>query len=385
MATQRFRYSAGIIKNGIPIIIAGLVLAFLATAFVVLNLPNPSELDLTQLYLDAEGEVDIEVQLFGLVLGVVCIAMLANRRVRLILNNESLAIHIPKLTGLGFMGLTTGTHRIPLGAIESVELTPVTGIRNIGQAIQQSRLSIVTREKTYCLQPYNFLIEGGPDHRMGFGSVFGKSRTKVEALLIEAPLVQALSLATKGVSFTSTPAESTGPLAGHFNLMQHKGMVIQMALLAGLGAYALVDYLMLTNYLVVGDMPIWPFVAGGLLAGALGIRLGKGAPRAEHLGLAILLGLITAAAIYPGLQRYTLIASQAPVEITYQMTESGYFEHASFPDIDQRKSGIFEYWASLPLGENYRFSLYEPVAGFVMVDMAPVYAKSRAFYEASGQ
>ncbi|WP_417538623.1 hypothetical protein [Marinobacter sp.] len=343
MATQRFRYSAGIIKNGIPIIIAGLVLAFLATAFVVLNLPNPSELDLTQLYLNAEGEVDIEVQLFGLVLGVVCIAMLANRRVRLILNNESLAIHIPKLTGLGFMGLTTGTHRIPLGAIESVELTPVTGIRNIGQAIQQSRLSIVTREKTYCLQPYNFLIEGGPDHRMGFGSVFGKSRTKVEALLIEAPLVQALSLATKGVSFTSTPAESTGPLAGHFNLMQHKGMVIQMALLAGLGAYALVDYLMLTNYLVVGDMPIWPFVAGGLLAGALGIRLGKGAPRAEHLGLAILLGLITAAAIYPGLQRYTLIASQAPVEITYQMTESGYFEHASFPDIDQRKSGIFEY------------------------------------------
>ncbi len=54
---------------------------------------------------------------------------------------------------------------------------------------------------------------------------------KVEALLIEAPLVQALSLATKGVNFTSSPVERVGPLAGHFNLLQHKGMVIQLALL----------------------------------------------------------------------------------------------------------------------------------------------------------
>ncbi|WP_298448635.1 hypothetical protein [uncultured Marinobacter sp.] len=87
--------------------------------------------------------------------------------------------------------------------------------------------------------------------------------------------------------------------------------------------------------------------------------------------------------MYPGLQRYTLIASHTPVEITYQITEAGYFEHASYPDIDQRNSGISEYWESLSLGENYSFALYEPVAGFVMVDMAPVYEKSRAFYEAS--
>ncbi len=103
----------------------------------------------------------------------------------------------------------------------------------------------------------SFLKEGWPDHRLGFGRTFGKSKSKVETLIIEAPLVQALSAVTNNVNFSSIPVDRTGPLASHFNLLQHKGMVIQLILLTGLGTYALVDYVMLTNYLVVGDMPAW--------------------------------------------------------------------------------------------------------------------------------
>jgi hypothetical protein len=386
MATQRFRYAASVLKRSAFLIVTGsFLLVLLASTFLLLNFPNIEELELSQLYLNENGDVYVEVPLFSLVLLLGTIVMLAKHQIRLVLTNEGLTINIPRLTGLGLLGLTTGSHRIPLTAIQSVELAPASGVQHIPQAIQQARLIIITREKTYRLQPYNFLREGGPDHRMGFGTLFGKSQSKVEALLVEAPLVQALSLATNKLSFTTTSTDETGPLAGHFDLLKHKGMVIQMALLAGLGIYALVDYLLLTSFLVVGEWPLWPFICSGLLAGALGIRLGKGAPKVEHIGLSILLGLVGAVAVYPGLQRYTLIAAPAPIEITYQMTEIGYFEHASYPDIDQRESGIPEYWESLTLGENYSFPLYEPVVGFAMVDMTPVYAKSRAFYEAAEQ
>ncbi|MCK0162880.1 hypothetical protein [Marinobacter sp. S6332] len=386
MATQRFRYATSILKRSAFLTVTGsFLLVLLASTFLLLDLPNLEELELSQLYLNENGDVYVEVPLFSLVLLISTIVLLAKHKIRLVLTNEGLTINIPRLTGLGFWGLTTGSHRIPLSAIQSVELAPASGVQNIPQAIQKARLSIITREKTYRLQPYNFLREGGPDHRMGFGALFGKSQSKAEALLAEAPLVQALSLATNNLSFTTTPTDDTGPLAGHFDLLQHKGMVIQLLLLAGLGIYALVDYLLLTNFLVVGEWPLWPFVFAGLLASALGIHLGKGAPKAEHIGLAIILGLAGAVAVYPGLQRYTLIAASAPIEITYQMTKTGYFEHASYPSIDQRESGITEYWESLTLGANYSFSLYEPVMGFTMVDMAPVYAKSRAFYEAAEQ
>ncbi|WZF87624.1 hypothetical protein NLK58_14915 [Marinobacter metalliresistant] len=134
-------------------------------------------------------------------------------------------------------------------------------------------------------------------------------------------------------------------------MLQHKGMVIQLILLAGLGTYALVDYTLLTNYLVSGDLPLWPFVSAGLLAGALGFQLGKGAPGAERLGLAALLGVIAMVAAYPGLQRYTLMNSPEPVAVAFKMTQPGYFEHSDYPAINQQESSIPEYWQSLPSGK----------------------------------
>ncbi|MGM0767650.1 MAG: hypothetical protein ACQEV6_06480 [Pseudomonadota bacterium] len=337
-------------------------------------------LDFNKLFLDEQGNLPFELHLLALCLLLGCVVAFANRQVWLELDNENLKIHIPRLTGLGLMGFTTGDHRIPLTAIRKIELAPVTGFRNMAQALQQSKLSLVTERRTYRLQPYHFLAEGQPDHRIGIGGAFGKPKTRVEALINEAPLVKALSRIIDNVDFTSTPTDRTGPLAKHFNLLKHKGMVLQLILLAALGTYALVDYVLLTNYLVLGDLPLWPFVSTGLLAGVLGIRLGNGAPRAERLGLAALLCVITLAATYPGLQRYTLMISPEPRSVVYDSTETGYFQHARYPAINQRESSIPEYWESLPAGEVYTFFLHESGLGFVLIDMATVYEKSRAFY-----
>ncbi|MGF2685597.1 hypothetical protein ACQUWM_03760 [Marinobacter sp. DUT-3] len=380
MGKQRFRYSASILKTSHLFAVLGVLLIFLLGSLLLLELPNVDELDFSQLLLDEQGNVPFELYLFALCLLLGCAVAYVNRQVWLELDSENLTIHIPRLTGLGLMGLTTGDHRIPLNTIRKIELTPVTGFRNMAQALQQSRLSLVTDRRTYRLQPYLFLREGHPDHRISFGSALGKPKTRVEALIHEAPLVKALTVITGNADFTSTPVERAGPLANHFNLLKHKGMVVQLILLAGLGTYALVDYMMLTNYLVAGNLPLWPFVSTGLLAGALGIRLGKGAPLAERLGLAALLCVIAITATHPGLLRYTLITSPEPLAVAYDSTEAGYFEHSRYPAINQRESSIPEYWQSLPPEEAYTFFLHESGLGFVLIDMSTVYEKSRAFY-----
>ncbi|MDI9245317.1 hypothetical protein [Marinobacter sp. CHS3-4] len=383
MGKQRFRYSASILKTSHLYGGIGGLLAFMLGSILLLNVADDGEFSLSKLFLDEDGDVIFEVHLIGLCLLLGSIVAFANRQVWLELDSENLNIHIPRFTGLGLMGFTTGKHRVPLHSIRSIELTPVTGFRNMAQALQQSRLSLVTDTRTYQLQPYNFLKVGHPDHRIGIGSAFGKPKTRVEALVNQAPLVEALSSTTGNVELTSSPADRTGPLANHFNLLKHKGMVVQLTLLAVLSSYALVDYLLLTNYLVIGDMPLWPFVSAGLLAGVLGIQLGSGAPRTERLGLAALLCVIALAATYPGLQRYTLMASTDARPVYYDHTETGYFQHPNYPAIDQRDSSIPEYWQSLPQDEQHTFFVHESGLGFAVVDMTTVYEKSRAFYRAN--
>lgn len=380
MVKQHFRYSASILKTGQLLGALIALFAFMLGSLLLLELPNLSEIDLAQIFRDDYGNIHFELQILVVVSLIGALVAAANRKVNVTLDSETVSIEIPKLTGLGLMGLTTGEHRIPLHTIRKIELTPVTGFRNMAQAIQQSRLRLITDSKTYLLQPYNFLKVGAPDHRLGLTGAFGKPKARVEAIINEAPLVRALSEAAGEASVASKPVDRSGPLAKHFNLLKHRGMVIELVLLTGLGAYALTDYLLLTNYLILGDFPLWPFVSAGLLAGALGIRLGKGAPGAERVGVAAMLCTAAIAATYPGIQRYTLIASPEPVSVAYEMTETGHFEHSHYPAIDQRSSNITEYWESLETGANVDFRVHKPVLGFALVDMSPVYEKSRAFY-----
>lgn len=382
MVKQHFRYSASILKTGQLLGALIALFAFMLGSLLLLELPNLSEMDFAEIFRDDYGNIHFELQILVIVSLIGALVAAANRKVKVTLDSETVSIKIPKLTGLGLMGLTTGEHRIPLHTIRKIELTPVTGFRNMAQAIQQSRLRLITDSKTYLLQPYNFLRVGAPDHRLGLTGAFGKPKARVEAIINEAPLVRALSEAAGEASVASTPIDRSGPLAKHFNLLRHRGMVIELVLLTGLGAYALTDYLLLTNYLVLGDFSLWPFVSAGLLAGALGIRLGKGAPGAERVGVAAMLCMVAIAATYPGIQRYTLIASPEPVSVAYEMTETAHFQHSDYPAIDQRSGNITEYWESLETGANVDFLVHKPVLGFSLVDMSPVYEKSRAFYRA---
>ena len=247
MVKQHFRYSASILKTGQLLGALIALFAFMLGSLLLLELPNLSEMDFAEIFRDDYGNIHFELQILVIVSLIGALVAAANRKVKVTLDSETVSIKIPKLTGLGLMGLTTGEHRIPLHTIRKIELTPVTGFRNMAQAIQQSRLRLITDSKTYLLQPYNFLQVGAPDHRLGLTGAFGKPKARVEAIINEAPLVRALSEAAGEASVASKPVDRSGPLAKQFNLLRHRGMVIELVLLTGLGAYALIDYLLLTN------------------------------------------------------------------------------------------------------------------------------------------
>lgn len=383
MEKQRFRYSASILKTSHLAVFMGLLLSFLIGSLLLLELPNLQALDFRQLISDQDGNVAFEWYVIAICVLLGGLVMYFNSQIRLEIDRETLKIHVPRLTGLGLIGLTTGHHRIPLHSITKIELAPITGIKNLAQALQHSKLILVTQTQTYRLQPYNYLKVGQPDHRIGFRSAFGKAKIQAETLIAEAPLVKALSELTRGeAEFSSRPSDRTGPLAKHFDLTKHRGIVLVLVLLAGLGIYSLADYVLLTEYLILGDLPLWPFISSGLLAGALGVRLGRGAPAAERFGITALLCAVALLATYPGLQRYTLLVSPEPLAVDFQNAETAYFIHPQYPAVDQRQSNIPEYWKSLPVGDAYTFELHESGLGFLLISLSSVYAESRAFYEA---
>ncbi|MEQ9547009.1 MAG: hypothetical protein RIK85_13470 [Marinobacter sp.] len=381
MTTQHFRYSPSILRTTHMAALLSVILVPMLGIFAVLAWLGFSETgDLSKLFHTDDGSLGYESILVLALLALLPFIVVSNRKVRVELDSSTLKVHIPRLTGMGLMGLTTGDHRILLHSIQEIRLRPAAAPKALTPALHHSRLEVVTASQTYRLQPYNFLRLQGPDHRMGLRNVFGKPRDKLHGLLREAPLVQSLSAATGKAITVSEPA-SSGPLANQYNLMTHKGMVAQLVLLTIFGLYGIADFVLLTDYLVLGNFPLWPFVSAGLLTAALGIRLGRGAPMAERLGVTALVTLAAVAATYPGLQRYSLLAAPQPIAVPYQSTDTALFEHPNHPAIDQRNSQIAEYWQTVPAGSEYVFYLHRPVMGFSMVDMGPVHEKSRAFYQ----
>jgi hypothetical protein len=383
MDTTRFQYTPGNVKTAHMYALVGGSLLLIFAGFAITLLPGlGGDLDYRTLFQNDDGSLLYEPIVLGIALLLLFINGMANRKAYLKLSGNTLEVHIPRLTAIGLTGLTTGQHRIPLSTVQRLELVPADKAKNLGMALNQSRLLLVTDRQTYRFQPYHFREEGKPDHRLGFTEIMGKQQERVATVLQESPLTRALAGVVGDEKLVAQAPERTGPLADQFNLLTHKGMLAALALLTVLGGYALVDYLMLTNYLVLGDLPLWPFVSAGLIAAVAGIKLGKGAPNTEKLGVTAILTIASVMATYPGVQRYTLLAEPQPQSVNFEVADTAYFIADNYPAIDQRQSNIQEYWQQQPPGSQYSFQIHPAVMGFAMVDMSPVYEQSRAFYAA---
>jgi hypothetical protein len=129
--------------------------------------------------------------------------------------------------------------------------------------------------------------------------------------------------------------------------------------------------------------PLGLFALGGVvaaLAGMLWLAF-AGAPRAETLGLALLLGGATGLALYSGALRLNEATdSEGLHTYEYRLTRYSVFEPVDpkLPPLDF--SDFTDYWGQFKLGTIHRFELRKGGLGFYQVNLAPVRERMRAYF-----
>jgi hypothetical protein len=193
----------------------------------------------------------------------------------------------------------------------------------------------------------------------------------------ESPLLRALR--TRGVAIQRPDMSS--PLV--FDLLKNRHATAAVALLAVIGLYGVVD-LVLFDETYVGSFPWTLWTMAGVIAAVLTYRWLSAAklPFVIAIALALMIGLDAGFAMYPGLLRLNQFTDTAGVQPhEYVLREYVRLEplEAALP-IVEFDQGI-EYWQQFKPGASYTLYLRHGGLGFYQLDLAPVYADTRAFYE----
>jgi hypothetical protein len=193
----------------------------------------------------------------------------------------------------------------------------------------------------------------------------------------ESPPLQALR--AHGVTIQRPDASS--PLV--FDLFKNRHAVAAVALLAAIGVYGVFDLVLLDEtYAGLYPWIIWVLV--GVAAAVLAYRWLSGAqlPSLVAFVLAMMIGLDTGFAMYPGLLRLNQLTGTAGAQpYEYLLREYVRLEpvEADLPVIEFRQA--IEYWQQFKPGSSHTLYLRHGGLGFYQIDLAPVYAETREFYE----
>jgi hypothetical protein len=190
-----------------------------------------------------------------------------------------------------------------------------------------------------------------------------------------SPLVEYLR--RMGVKF-----ELRAGATGGFALESNRTALRLLVVMAVLISYAVVDWMVNTEIYAAAP-PHEIFILGGVLALLIGITLlaRAGVPRAETLGVALLLGVAAGIALYPGLLRVNQITGAGGLRpYEYRMQDAGVWEPADAALPTLTFTGYPEYWAQFRRGERQEFLLRRGGLDFFQLEMAPVRARMRAFY-----
>jgi hypothetical protein len=193
----------------------------------------------------------------------------------------------------------------------------------------------------------------------------------------ESPLVRALR--ARGVAIQRPDASS--PLV--FDLLKNRHAAAAVVLLAAIGLYGVVD-LVLLDETYTGSFPWTLWTMAGVIVAILTYRWLSAAklPFAIAIALALMIGLDVGLAMYPGLLRLNQFTDTAGMQAhEYVLREYVRLEplEAGLPVIEFEQ-GI-GYWQQFKPGASYTLHLRHGGLGFYQLDLAPVYAATRAFYE----
>lgn len=193
----------------------------------------------------------------------------------------------------------------------------------------------------------------------------------------DSPLVRALR--ARGVAIQRP--DTSSPLV--FDLFRNRHAVAAVILLAAIGLYGAVD-LILLDETYAGFFPRTTWILGGVVAAALSyLWLSRAKlPLAVAAVLSLMIGADAGFAMYPGLLRLNWLTDTAGVQPhEYILRE--------YVRLEPRETGLpaiefqhgLEYWRQLQPGASYTLYLRRGGLGFYQLDLAPVYAATRAFYE----
>lgn len=193
----------------------------------------------------------------------------------------------------------------------------------------------------------------------------------------ESPLLRALR--ARGVAIGRPDLSS--PLV--FDLLKNRHAAAAVALLAVIGLYGVAD-LILLDETYAGSFPWALCTLTGAIVAVFTYRWLSAAklPSAIAIALALMIGLDAGFATYPGLLRlnqFTDTAGAQPHE--YVLREYVRLEplEAGLPVIEFDRG--LEYWQQFKPGASYTLYLRHGGLGFYQLDIASVYAETRAFYE----
>lgn len=197
----------------------------------------------------------------------------------------------------------------------------------------------------------------------------------------ESPLLRALR--ARGVTVQRPDASS--PIV--FDLFKNRHATAAVALLAVIGVYGAAD-LVLLDETYAGFFPWTAWTVIGAIAAVLAFRWLSGAklPGVIAMGLALMMGLDVGFAMYPGLLRLNQFTDSAGMQAhPYVLREYVRLEplEAELPVIEFELGR--EYWQQFKPGSPYTLHLRRGGLGFYQLDLAPVYADTRAFYEKRNQ
>lgn len=289
--------------------------------------------------------------------------------------------YIPKLLGLGLLGLSAGHWRIPWGSIRSIHLVPPKKwMDRLAWDLKGYRLVIETDRGQTRVTPFSWVLRDGPDHRLTFGESVRQKTLDAADVIERAPLVQVLR--ERGIELSTSPVSPDQSAPASYDLSKHRGLVVQLVLFFAAGLYALVDALIIASFMAVEPLPLAPFVIVGLAATVLVFILGKRAPPGERIIVGMLTVAALTAAVYPGMLRINALTAD-PQEITYRARNEGVFASTKpgYPELDLRGLDINEYWSQYPKGKEHPFILMRGAGGFYQLDLSPLYKRTRDFYD----
>jgi hypothetical protein len=204
-----------------------------------------------------------------------------------------------------------------------------------------------------------------------------RARDGILRTVEESPVVRYAREA--GVKVTAGDAPGIGY---DFALEKHRHALVATVLVLTLLCYAVVDFAMNEEVYAV-DPPLVLFgVAGAIVVLAAMLWLVSArVPRAEALGLSLLLGAAAGAALYPGLLRVNEATDDEGLRAyDYRLTE-----YVAFSSMDPNLPvltflGVADYWRQFKIGTIHRFELRKGGLGFYQVNMQPVHVKMREYF-----